>query len=264
MSFKENLRAKIKLDRLLRKLVSTIREPPGKRWLDKVLTQELLDWTDFEHRKVSGLNLYVRQMEGDIMEVVVLDNELAVYKTSVADVALRKSPNWQEMFSVKNIRKIMNDQDVIASKGKESLKRLHANAMARLDLSYNRDDLTMLVEDARGALERKSIMEIHESLDLFADLLDFEPLYLDVLERGLQVYAGPKHNGGAASVFEHLVLFDDEKLLIGLKKGVFSPQRDLDLAWVIRYSQGEEQADLEGIEVFGFLAELALLSNSIR
>jgi hypothetical protein len=258
VSFKENLRAKIKLDRLLRKLVSTIREPPGKRWLDKVLTQTLLDMTDFEHRKVSGLNLYVRPMEGDIMEVVVLDNELAVYKTSLADVALRKSPHWQEMFSVKNIRKIMNDQDVIVSKGKESLKRLHANAVALLDLSYTRDDLTMLVEDARSALKRKSIMDIRESLDLFVDLLDFEPLYLDVLERDLQVYAGPKLNGGAVSVFEHLILFDDEKLSLGLKKGFFSPQRDLDLAWVIQYNQGEEQADLEGKEVFGFLAELAM------
>jgi hypothetical protein len=43
MSFKEILKAKIKLDRRLQKLVATIREPPGKRWLDKVLTQELLD-----------------------------------------------------------------------------------------------------------------------------------------------------------------------------------------------------------------------------
>jgi hypothetical protein len=43
MSFKENLKAKIKLDILLQKLVATIRKPPEKRWLDKVLTQELLD-----------------------------------------------------------------------------------------------------------------------------------------------------------------------------------------------------------------------------
>jgi len=43
MSFKENLKAKINLDGLLQKLVSTIREPPGKRWLDKVFTQELFD-----------------------------------------------------------------------------------------------------------------------------------------------------------------------------------------------------------------------------
>jgi len=31
----------------------------------------------------------------------------------VADVALRKSPHWKQMFSIRNIKKIMNDQDVI-------------------------------------------------------------------------------------------------------------------------------------------------------
>jgi len=263
MAFKEDLKTKIKLDRLLEKLVSTIREPPEKPWLDKVLSQKLLEMTDFEHRKVSGLHLYVRPMESDIMEVVVLDNELAVYHTSVDDVAMRKSPHWQEMFSVKNIRKIMNDRDVIVTKGKDSLKKLHANALALLDLSYTRDDLTLLVEDARRALGRKSIREIRESLDLFVDLVAFEPLYLDFLARDLRIYAGPKLHGNAVSTFEHLILFDDEKLLLGLKKGVFSPHRDVDLAWVIRYHQGDGQADLEGIEVFEFLAELAMKRTQV-
>jgi len=49
MSFKENLHAKIRLDRLYQSLVSTTREPPGRRWLDKELTKELLAMTDFEH-----------------------------------------------------------------------------------------------------------------------------------------------------------------------------------------------------------------------
>ncbi|MFH1930680.1 MAG: hypothetical protein ABIN18_03705, partial [Pseudomonadota bacterium] len=75
MSFKENLKAKINLYRLLQKLVSTIREPPEKRWLDKVLTQELLDMTDLKHEKVSYLHLYIRPLEGEIMEVLVFDNE---------------------------------------------------------------------------------------------------------------------------------------------------------------------------------------------
>jgi hypothetical protein len=258
MSFKENLRAKIKLDRLVRTLVSTTREPPGKQWLDKTLARDLLDMTDFTHRKVSGLHLYVRPLESGIAEVVVLDNELAVYHTSVDDVALRKSPNWQEMFSIKNIRKIMNDQDVIVSKGKETLKRLHANALALLDLSCTGADLALLAEDARSALGRKSIEEIQESLDLFIELLDFEPLHLDVLERSIQTYAGPKRDGGADPAFEHLILFDEQNLILGLKKGAFSPQRDLDLAWVIQYSQGEKPADLEGMDVFEFLVELAM------
>ena len=256
MSFKENLKAKIELDRLLRKLVSTTTEPPGKRWLDKVLTQELLAITDFEHKKVRDLHLYMRPLEGAIIEVLVLDNELPIYHTTVDDVALRKSPYWQQIFSIRNIRKIMNDQDVIISKGKESLKRLHANALALLDLSYTRDDLALLLEDARRGLEQKSIAEIQESLDLFFTLLDFQAVSLGMLEQELQLFARPKANGGAVPAFEHLVLFNEENLSLGLKKGAFSPQNDSDLAWVLKCARGEEHPDLQGIDVFAFLAEL--------
>ena len=258
MSFKENLKAKINLDRLLQKLVSTIREPPGKRWLDKVLTQELLDMTDLEHKKFRDLHLYIRPLEGKIMEVLVFDNELAIYQTTVADVALRKSPRWQEMVSIRNIKKIMNHHDVLVSKGKESLKRLHANAMALLDLTYTGDDLTLLLEDARRGLDQKSTAQIQESFDLFFELLDFQPVSLGVLEKDLQIFAGPKLNGGAVPAFEHLILFDEENLSLGLKKGAFSPENDLDLAWVMQYAQGEKIADLKGIDVFKFLVELAL------
>jgi hypothetical protein len=144
----------------LQKLVSTIREPPGRWWLDKVLTQELLDMTDLEHKKVRDLHLYVCPLEGESMEVLVFDNELPIYHTTVADVTLRKSPYWQEMVSIRNIRKIMNDKE--------------------------------------------------------------------------------------------------ETLSLGLRKGAFSKQSDLDLAWVMQYAQGEKIADLQGIDVFEFLAELAL------
>jgi hypothetical protein len=257
MSFKESLKAKIKLDRLLQKIVATIREPPGKRWLDKVLTQELLEMTDLEYKKVRDLHLYIRPLEGAIMEVVVFDNELPIYHTTVDDVALRKSPYWQQIFSIRNIKKIMNDQDVMISKGKESLKRLHANAMALLDLSYTGDDLTRLLEDARRGLEQKSIAEIQESLDLFFTVLDFQAVSLGMLEQELQLFARPKPNGGAVPAFEHLVLFNEENLSLGLKKGAFSPQNDFDLAWVLKCARGEEHPDLQGIDVFVFLAELA-------
>jgi hypothetical protein len=258
MTFKENLKGKIKLDRLLRKLVSTIAEPPGQRRLDKILTQELLDMTDFEHKEVRDLHLYVRPLEGEIMEVLVLDNELPIYHTTVDDAALRKSPWVKEMFSIRNIKKIMNDQDVVASKGVESLKRIHANALALLDLTYTRDDLAFLVEDARQALEQKSITQIQESFDLFFELLDFQPVTLGMLEQNFQIFARPKANGSAVATLEHLILFDKEKLSLGLKEGVFSPQSDSDLAWVSQYVRGEEPADLQGVDVFEFLVKLAL------
>jgi hypothetical protein len=258
VSFKEKLKAKIKLDKLVQRLISTMREPPGKWWLDKGLALELLDMTDFEHKKVKDLQLYIRPLESEIMEVVVLDNELPIYHTTVADVALRKSPYWQQMFSIRNIKKIMNDQDVIISKGKESIKRLQANALALLDLSYSRDDLAPLVEDARRGIEQKSIAQIQESLDLFFELLHFQPVSLEGLEQDLQIFARPKSNGGDVPTFEHLILFDEEPLSLGLKKGTFSPQNDLDLAWVLQCARGEKNAELQGIDVFEFLSELAL------
>jgi hypothetical protein len=258
MSFKENLKAKIKLDALLRKITSTIREIPAQKRLDKELTQELLEMTDLEPKKVRDLHLYVRPLEGEIMEVLVFDNELPIYHTTVYDVALRKSPEWKEMFSIKNIKKVMNDQDVIVTKGKESLKRMHANALALLDLSYTGDDLALLVEDARRGLEKKSLEQIQESLNLFFELLDFQPLSLGILEHDLQVFARQKTNGGAATTFENTLFFNEENFTLGLKKGTLSPQSDLDLAWVMQYARGEEKADLEGAEVFEFLAALAL------
>jgi hypothetical protein len=258
MPFKENLKAKINLDRLLQKLVSTIREPPGRRWVDKVLTRKLLDRTDFKLEKVRDLELYVRSLEDEIKEVLVLDNELPIYHSTVADVALRKSPYWQEIISIRNIRRIIYDKDVIKSKGQESLKRLYAHALALLDLSYTRDDLMLLLADARQGLDQKSIEQVRESLDLFFELLGFQPLSLAEIDQDLQIFVGPKLNGGAVSAFEHLIIFNEETLLLGLKKGFFSSQSDLNLAWVIKYARSEQPPDLMGLDVFKFLVELAL------
>ena len=155
----------------------------------------------------------------------------------------------------------MNDHDVFATKGKESLKRLHANALALLDLTYTRDDLVLLLEDARRGLEQKSISQIQESLDLFAELLHFQPLSLEVLEPHFQSFARPKVNGGIVPSFEHLVLFNEENLSLGLKKGAFSPQSDSDLGWVMQYARGEETADLQDIHVFESLGELAAVKT---
>jgi hypothetical protein len=218
MSFKENLKAKITLDALLRKLTSTIRETPGQRRLDKGRAQELLEMTDLEPKKVRDLDLYVRPLEGETMEVLVFDNELPIYHTTVADVALRKSPVWKEIFSIRNIKKVMDDKDVIVSKGKESLNRLYDDALARLDLSYTGDDLALLVEDARRGLEQKSLEQIQESFDLFFTLLHFQPVSLGILQDDIKVFARPKANGGVTKTFEYPIFFNDESFLLGLKK----------------------------------------------
>ena len=248
----------MKIDKLVKKLVSTMKEPPGKWWLDKVLTEELLHMTDFEHEKVRDLQLYVRPSAGKIMEVLVLDNALPIYRTTVNDVVLRKSPCWHEMVSIRNIRKIMNDKDVIISKGKASLETLHADALALLNLTYSGDDMALLLEDARRGLARKSVEQIQECLEFFFEILNFQPLFFGPMDHDLQTFAMAKPANGHVSSFKHLILFDERTLLLGIKKGAFSPQRDLDLDWFGQYLRGEKAADLQGIEVFEFLVELAL------
>lgn len=259
MGFKENLKAKIHLDRVYRKVVHTIKEPPDTpRWVDKDLTREILDRTDFEYKKEGNLPLYIRPLREDTMEILVLDNELPVYHTTVEDVILRKNPHWQEMFSIRNVRKIMNDQDVVVSRGRKSLERLRAIALARLDLTFTREDVLALVEDARRAIEEGTAESIRESLDLFFELLGFETVYFEVLEPDLQFFGRSRTDGGGTPLYENLIVLNEDALSIGMKKGDFSPKNDSDLAWVTRYAQGQERADLRDLEVFQFLSELAL------
>jgi len=258
MGFKENLKAKIHLDNLLRKAVHSIKEPPEKRLVDKELTREILDMTDFEYRKGTNLHLYVRPLENGIMEILVLDNELPIYHTTVADVTLRKSPHWQDVFSIRNIRRIMNDQDIIVSRGKESLKRVHAVALGRLDLTYTRDDLDQLIKEGIVGLEQGSLAKVREALDLFFELLGFQAVYFASLEPDLQMFGRSAPEAGAARSFEHLIILNEKTLSLGLRKGAFSPTKDSDLEWVAHYAQKQKRADFHGVEVFEFLADLAL------
>ena len=214
--------------------------------------------TDFKKMKVRGLQLYLRPLGRENSVIVVFDNELAIYHSTVEDIALRRSPYWQEVFSIRNLKKIMNDKDVIISKGRESLKRLHANAVELLDLTYTRDDLLLLLEDGRNGLENQSITQVQESLDLFVALLNFQPVSFGSLTHNLHIYAGIKLNGGKLHTFEPLILFDEEMFYLGIYKGAFKPRNDGELAWFIKYTMKKEQVDLKGIDVFKFLAELAL------
>jgi hypothetical protein len=258
MSFRENLKAKLEIDRIVRSLLASLREAPGERRVDKNLMRTLLLKTDFAEKKVRDLEIYVRPLEGETREIMVFDNELAIYHSTVEDVALRKSPEWKEMFSIRNVRKILNDQDVVVSKGKESIRRIYGNALSGLDLSYTKRDMAALVADACYALEQKSLGGIEEVLEVFSEVLGFEAVNLPVLAEDIQAFARPKVNGGEPSLLEHLILLSSERLWIALRRGTFSPENDFDLAKIQACAQGQMPPDQEGAAVFEFLADLAL------
>ncbi|RJR33163.1 MAG: hypothetical protein C4576_28490 [Desulfobacteraceae bacterium] len=258
MNFKKNLKSKIRLDGLLQRVLNTIREPPEESSVDKELTREILKTTDFKYKKIGNLEFYMRPMESEIMEILVLENELPIYHTTLGDLTLRKNPHWQDLVSIRNLRKIMNDQDVLASKGRESLKRLYENALGRLDLTYTEDDIESLVIDAQLGIEQRSVKRVRESLDLFFGLLGFEPVLFKVIRPEVHMFGRPVSEREGVPLFEHLVVFNEATLSLGLRRGAFSPINDLHLDWVIRYSDGMAEADLHGTEVLEFLAEMAL------
>ena len=258
MSLKENLQKKIRIDKLATKIASSMREIAGSRKLNKDAMRELLSLTDFEQSKARDLTLYTRPLKSDIKEVLVLDNELPIYHSTTADVAMRKTPHWKEMFSIRNIIKILNDKDVIVSKGKESLSRICANALAQLDLSYTKDDLDRLLRDGQISLNKKSLAGVRESLDLFFELLDFQAVHLEVQGPHIRLFAKIKADDKDAPLYEDLVILDERDVEAKLMKGDFYPRSDQSLARFLQCVKGEIAADAKGEAVFEHLVELAL------
>ena len=264
VSLETNLRSKMRIDALARRIAATIREAPGERKLNQDATRQLLEMTDYKHHRIRGLHLYVKPSQGDLQEVVVLDNELPIYRSTVADVTMRRAPRWKEMVSIRNIRKVLNDEDILVCRGKASLARIRERAAAQLDLSYGREDLESLVKDAARAVAACSAEQLQDSLQLFFELLPFEMLSLEALPYNVQAFAEPESHGESVELYINLLLFDPEQLQVRLLKGRFSPRSDLDLARLLQCVAGERPADLEGTEVFSFLAELAMHSPSAK
>jgi len=85
--------------------------------------------------------LYYKESNEEKRSILVLDNDLSIYHTTIDDVVLRKSPYVKEMVSIKNVIKILNDGDVVVSKKEESVKAIQKECIDMLDLSFDENDL---------------------------------------------------------------------------------------------------------------------------
>jgi hypothetical protein len=186
MGFKENLLQKMHIDHLARKVIASIGPPGSGRRIDKEAMVRLLETGAFEKIRKRDLELYV--LEGDAADgkILVLDNDLAVYHTSADDVALRKSPYIKEMVRIRNIKKILNDADVVESKKEASVRTVQNYCIEALDLRYAAADIEALAGEGAAALEAGDAAAVREALDLFAELLGYqaapEPFRLNGVE----------------------------------------------------------------------------------
>lgn len=261
MSFKENLLKKIKIDKLTEKVLNSIGPPDSGRKVDKETMRKMLEMSTYQTRKERDLELFMQDNTGDIKKILVLDNELPVYNTTVADVVLRKSPTLKEMLSIRNALKILNDADVLVCKKEDSVRFFQNEFIALLDLSFDKSDLQEIEKDGVASLERGYTDGVAETLNLFSELLDFTPLPKDFMisnhvvigpsikEPGREIFFGPFI---IYSIIHNTIrLFDDK---IGIKE-----KEKIELLHMI--AAGKEKASKEGSAVFEYLTNSVLLKN---
>ncbi len=259
MGFKENLLQKMKIDMLTGQVQQTIGvTPEGPQRLDRDAMRELLVMAGYTHQSERNLDFYF--MDGS-KQILVLDNELKIYRADVADVAMRKNPTVKEMVSIRNAIKILSDKDVVVSRKDETLQRIRNELLARLDLTYTPGDIEALALEGRTALRNDSTEGLIEILTLFTELLDYRKAPKVFAAAHHHVWGKVKEPHPGDIVMEPILLFGLLHNRLGLVRGpVSSLNRDA-MEHYLNILKGNARADLEGETVLTFLEQEVLTRN---
>ena len=264
MALKENLLKKIRIDGMARRVIASLAPREGLVNLDKEAMRRLLEDSGARFVRIRDLDLYVLESSDHEDTILVLDNDLPVYRSTPEDVALRKSPLLKEMLSIRNIRKILNDADVIVCKRGESVEVVRGKCLGRLDLSVSGAELEIIENEGIGSLESGDADGVLESLSLFAELLHYrrapDPLYTgnDHL-LGAWSETGKRENGQAW--FGPMIVYDPRRnVLRFFEERIGSRDREKLKQILQRADAKESKKDgfTEGFAVFTLLREMVL------
>lgn len=257
MSFKENLLLKVEINSLVEQVLATIGPSESGPRLDKNKMRKLLELSPFKFQRERDLDLYVKD-DDDGLRILVLDNELPIYKTTVEDVVMRKSPFIKEMVNIRNAIKILKDSDVKISVKAESLKTVETESIALLDLQYDAADITELAEDGSAALENSYAEGVIETLTLFADLLGYSAAPKPFQKRHHVIFGALSEQSGGMMVFGPMVLYSqvDNSLKLIEKQITNFDQAKMD--YLEQFISGAEDASKSGAEVFEHLKNAVL------
>jgi len=258
MSFKENLLTKLKIDNLAHNVIASIGPVESGAKVDKDAMRSLLEISPYQHQKVRDLDLYVEAIDQAQKKIFVLDNELPIYQTTIDDVVMRKSPLIKEMVKIRNIVKILKDADVKLSRKEDSVKAIQKECIDRLDLSFNASDINEIARDGQASLERDYADGVVECLELFAELLDYQPAP-KAFQLGRHKIIGaltPKTGGEAlygpmiiySLIHGTLMLIDEQISSIDKTK----------IELVQQVAAGKQKAAVKGPDVFKYLKNTVL------
>ena len=215
-----------------------------------------------ELKPPSDLDLFIDRSKGpDRQTILVLDNELAIYKTTAADVALRKSPTVKEMINLGNIIKILNDRDVIVSKREASVLAVQAQCLAQLDLHYTEADLDDIVNDGAASLDREMTDGVLDCLTLWRSLLGLDPAPAVFQHRQHTIMGVVGPDTGNGLVFGPAVVYAINHNRLLWIDGIFSSSNTADIRRWQQFVAGKLPFSAQGADVFQMLKALAMTSK---
>ena len=207
MVFKENLLKKIRIEALCSNVVDSIGAPDSGKKIERQAMRELLAMTDFTAQNERDLELYVRPGIAGKQDVIVIDNELALYRTTVDDVVLRKSPTLREMISIRNAFKILNDKDVVVAKRSDTVRKIGEELIDSLDLSYTLDDVTAIINDGAASLQKEYGDGVAECLLVLAEILGYEKAPKALSQKHYIIWGASDHQEGGGVFFGPVVTY---------------------------------------------------------
>ncbi|MBC2695320.1 MAG: hypothetical protein HF982_08620 [Desulfobacteraceae bacterium] len=261
MSFKENFLKKIKIDKMSKVVLASIGHPDSGKKIDKETVRELLEMSPYKCRQERDLDLYIKEADNGVEKILVLDNDLAIYKTTPEDVGMRKSPTVKEMLSIRNVIKILNDKDVVISKKEDSLKTIQNELIEMIDLSFNKFDIEEIEKDGLDALEKWDADGVLEGLSLFAELLDYEspPKAMKIVNHIVIGSLTKKESGEV--MFGPVVIYSITNNYLKLIDEQIGSLDKANIELMHNIAVGKEAAPFEGPLVFKYLKEEVFKRN---
>jgi len=237
------------------KVLQSLGPVDSGRRVDKDAMIELLNMGSFKKIKERDLDLYILEGNAQHGRILVLDNDLAIYNTSAGDIGLRKSPTVKEMVRIRNIKKILNDSDVVIGRKEVSVKTIQKACIEMLDLSFEPSDIEALAEEGSAALTAGDVEGVREVLTLFAELLGYRQAPKPFKTDGYEIMGRLDRAENGEILLSPVVIFgpsENSLKLMDVTIGSFDKEKINSLRQVVK---GTEDASLEGPEVFQYLKE---------
>lgn len=253
MSFKDNLKKKITINRLALSVLNSFRPPGSIQKVDLDSMRTLLKMSAYKFREERDLDLYYKAQMTETPRIVVLDNELPLYCTSIEDVILRKNPTVKEMISIKNAIRILNDKDVLVSKREETVHTVQNEGIALLDLSCEASDLEALENDGLQALKNNQPEIVLEHIELFAEMLRYRALPPHMLSKTLHGVGFKAELKDKKILWGPLIIYNPDENKLKLMVDQFDGSDKDTINLLRQIAEGTRTADLEDGAVFEFL-----------